>query len=277
MVTTVWGVDSQVRASDKFRGRSAWDIVCDELGRKPRFWGRYIRGTDQNVDAEEASFLFDRGCRVLPLVTFSGSSQVQGSFASGASKAGEAIASARALGIPGGVFIYADIEPLWRPSKDFILGWWDGMRQSMYGGYGGLYCNNHPINSFFNVPYRDALATYRKKHPAGAHKIFLWVQTPAVGGIDPSWPEEHTGDFARVWQFSLNRCTGYGTTGLVDLDLATEEGFNAMWARPHSVETAERVQTRRDSADGPNASTGDSAPSRARSADDGPVLTDKSN
>ena len=241
---TVWGVDSLGPADTVIGKTTVYDIVVANKKRRPAFWGRYIAGAKENLSQKEASFLERKGCRILPIVTFGDSGQISGDRDSGRKKAGDAVAAARALHMPGGFFINADIEPLWQPSALWIMGWWDVMRESEYGGYGGLYCNNAPINAFFNNPYRDALRTYATQYPAVKHKVFLWAQTPPSRcDVDPGWPAEHTSDGARVWQYALGCIRGFlpGEIGLVDMDLATLEGFRHMWGTESHVHSSEQA------------------------------------
>jgi hypothetical protein len=141
--------------------------------------------------------------------------------------------------VPDGVWIYADIEQPFKPSKDWILGWWDAMASSRLGGVGGLYCDCAPINSWFNDPYCAAFQDAKGKGlPIDVWSI-LWAQTPALGcGADPNNPGSAADSPKKchlngtgVWQYAIG-CYRIPNIVEVDLDLANDRGINSMWPPP---------------------------------------------
>jgi hypothetical protein len=234
-----WGVDSLIPANyilNNLKDKpTVYQYVVDKMERAPDFWGRYIVGTqEQRLLREEADFLLARDCRILPIFN---QAHVSAGLEMGREDARKALKAASDLSIPAGVWIYADIEPGWKPTRDWIRGWWDGMYNSMYGGCGGLYCNSHPINTYFTYPYGEAL----KMEPTSRNILFnsyLWAQTPAKGcsskpssmQFTPDSPKSHLGG-ARVWQYATKCLVGAMKPGkeLVDMDLANDTGYDGMW------------------------------------------------
>jgi hypothetical protein len=191
-----WGVDSLLPANSQLLGVPGkpllYDFVVSKLGRAPAFWGRYVVGAPNHILTQgEVDFLFSKtpACRILPIYN---RARITLDFAAGRQDAKDAVKACTSgathqLHVPDRVFVYADIEPTWKPTKEWILGWWDGMWNSRLGGVGGLYCNAHPINTFFNNPYCKALneAQSQLKHGNIAVNSLLWGQTPARG-CDPN-------------------------------------------------------------------------------------------
>ena len=223
-----WGVDSLLPANMPIATLPGKPVLYDYLvaktGREPTFWGRYIVGAPNQVLTQtEASFLLAKGCRILPIYNQATPAGIQGDVAAGRNDATKAITAASGsssnpdqITIPDGVVVYADIEPLWKPSKAWILGWWDGMWRSRLGKAGGLYCNGHPINTFFTFPYCQAIAEAKAKNSPTSIETnsFLWAQTPPGScGSNPATmtfladsPKCHPKG-ARVWQDALS-CLG---------------------------------------------------------------------
>jgi hypothetical protein len=250
-VITIWGIDSSIRANQVVGKQLVYDLVCNLTKRTPAFWGRYIiGGVNQTLTRAEAALLHDKGCRILPISSCT-ATEVAGDYKAGRGSAERAKGAARGLGIPRRVFIYADIEQPFKPSVKWLTGWWDGMRESEYGGYGGLYCENSPVNAWFNKPYQAALKEYRATYAAVDQKVFLWAQSPHTScNTAPAWPDEHVGDGVRLWQYAtdcynaiLPPVNGH-KIGLCDMNLAINEGFEHMWAPPaehHAVVPTQRA------------------------------------
>jgi hypothetical protein len=228
-----WGVDSWHRATDFVPGTKQpfWDFVCATYGRQPEFWCRYINGERRPVLTNaEALFLLNNDCRVLPiLVPNRERMKVTGAegFANG-QRSGQTtidIASDAKLNIPEDIFIYANIEWDDQPSADWMAGWTRKLLQSKYGGIGGFYCS--PTNQSFSTAYRELLR--RCPEPRAFRR--LWSVTPFRGctsvpqAFSADSPECDPGVTA-VWQYAI-KCNG----GLLDLNVANDEGFARMWHR----------------------------------------------
>jgi hypothetical protein len=162
-----WGVDSYNPVNSPVwhaKGKhTLFEFVCEQAGRVPDFWGRYITGNGEKIKRDEADYIFtaSKGAtRILPIYNQAGPNphSLKGTAREGALDAHKAIAAASALGIPGGVFLWCDIEPGWGTHSEWYDGWWNTMFASPYGGMGGIYENPLSTNaSFFAAPYLKAL------------------------------------------------------------------------------------------------------------------------
>src|SRR5262245_5898211 len=116
-----WGVDSVAGAHEAVPAATGKATLYDYLvsrDLKPEFFGRYLSGGTRNLTAAEVTYLHGKGCRILPVYR---NGNVAGK--NGTVEAGRAIGLANALGMAGGVVIYTDVEPLEKPSVDYILSW----------------------------------------------------------------------------------------------------------------------------------------------------------
>lgn len=204
--------------------------------RQPDFWGRYL-GRHQ-ITAGEAEYIFEQSggkCRILLAYNNVGPVGVRGNRQAGIDAARDAIARATALNVPRGTFIYCDIEGKYRPSVDFIQGWWEGMWNSIYGGAGGIYCKTTEPN--FVRPYLSAVRagnpTLAPDFPIWAR--YLWTTRPQVSGrhkpgdysifapIEPSDTQGGLQGVTVIHQYALDKY------GMVDFDLANQAGYDSMW------------------------------------------------
>ena len=229
-----WGVDSVAGAHEAVPAATGKVTLYDHLvakGLEPEFFGRYLSGGTKNLTKAEVTFLHNKGCRILPVYR-------NGAIAgkNGTVEAGRAIDLANALGMAGGVVIYTDIEPLEKPSVDYILGWCKTMRASKYGGSGGFYCNNWSGSDFMKA-FKPA---FEKMDETMRNGIYLWCQHPPKKcGKDSSFNPEKPAFFPsgpNVWQYAIN-CLTYKqvvngvtkTWGLIDMNSADTYGFEVMW------------------------------------------------
>jgi hypothetical protein len=271
VVAIHWGVDS-LNAADSLwpqgvqpkNQKKLWHVVYERFGKRiPEFWGRYIVGTTALTQAE-ANYLLNPpdACRILPIYN---QCQPWGGEARGVADAEAAIRAAGALGIPANVFIYADIEAQFNPTKAWILGWWKRMYNSPYGGCGGFYCSPVKRNFRFLPAYAPALvaamAQIAQANAANTPSPFgtsvnrrIWSNThkrvvpQALAGLtgpDPQIPNYAdvgkpdpitlangtiVSDIPAVWQYAVDCLQVKGPkSGLVDLNLANDDGFDAMW------------------------------------------------
>ena len=245
--SAIWGVDSYAPAY-----RPGPTCLYDQVAKikKPAFWGRYIRCpnlSDGNVlGTAEVNYLFEKGCAILPIYNRTVYQRKgiawAGTFADGAMDAMDAIAAATSLGIPPGVWIYADIEPGWpNVMTDWILGWWCVMCPSLY--WPGLYCTLRDkycnaltqVQSLQPPPNMDFIDLIRWRTIPDIHQIsYVWSFSPHRGSFTqpPAWeplsPPCHP-DGVRVWQYCGNHLVG---SVYVDADIATSDGFYGMWQPP---------------------------------------------
>jgi hypothetical protein len=253
-----WGVNSWNRANQSIGRRTLWEIVYT-YGRNsaPEFWGRYIGvgpHTRTPVLTEaEAEFIFsesDHRCKILVIYNGAGGSQVAGNRQVGIERARDAASRAAGAGVPPGVRLYLDVEPQWRPSAEFFLGWWEGMASSAYASMGGVYANPDFSNIF--RPYFAALRAL-SLHDRQFYTRYHWSTRPGLGCTqhplqvkenfrprrlgqrpDIAVPGELAdwNDPVVLWQYARS-CLGTGH-GLVDLDIADSYGYADLWASPRA-------------------------------------------
>jgi hypothetical protein len=247
MSDAYWGVDSYNPASAKMGVKgypTLFQYVCDQAGRVPDFWGRYITGKGEKLSAKEAEFIFNASggaTRILPIYNQAhpSATSLKGGEKEGVNDASKAIAAADALGIPAGVFLWCDIEPGWGTAAGWYRGWWKRMLDSQYGGMGGIYENPLPWNaSFFSKPYLTALKGgspwVAQDPPAKAR--YLWSQQPCKVNISPkvvpefkpAQPEGVRG-VTVLWQYAIDCLKTGGKWGNADFNLADETGYGTMW------------------------------------------------
>ncbi len=242
-----WGLDSVAPANTKVSGGSTYyEYVCKQLSRiyqdkkihtdvdqKPAFWGRYIGGRALSLTNDEIDFLLIRRCRIFLIYRgIISQSSVKGDRRTGNYNAKAAINAGLNLvnsNERASVYIYANIEGIWTVSKDWILGWWDAMWDSPFGGVGGFYCNT-TLDRAFNNAYCDA----RKEYPIERTKqCYLFVQQlsnqindPTFRNFRPKEPVCHSGS-AVLWQYKTN-CLACGNIASADMVLSNSAGFEAM-------------------------------------------------
>jgi hypothetical protein len=204
--------------------------------RQPDFWGRYL-GRHQ-ITTAEAEYIFEQSngrCRILLAYNNVGPVGVAGNRQAGLDAARDAVAQATALNVPRGTFIYCDIEGKYNPSVDFIQGWWEGMRDSTYGGRGGIYCKTTAPN--FVNPYLTAVRADNPNlwpdFPFWAR--YLWTTRPQVphqhkpgaystfAPIEPSDRQGGLSGVTVIHQYALDKY------GMVDFDVANQKGYDSMW------------------------------------------------
>ena len=216
-----WGVDSADPVTT-----AAWNAAYGLLGRLPQFWGRYVGG-DYAVTPAEIAYLHEKHCKLLIAYNATGPSDVAGDEAAGVADANAAIAAMKALGVPAGVYVYADVEAEWAPSTAWIEGWVATLDGSPYGP--GFYCNPDSDEEF--AAAYDAAYAAAPQHFA---RTRLWSSEPEpYGGSEcdqppptswaPSTPARNASGTV-VWQY-VESCT----MAAVDCDLATAAGLATMW------------------------------------------------
>jgi hypothetical protein len=262
-----WGVDTNGPASFPVKNKRGevkplFDIVTEELG-MPEFWGRYLfKGVKTGTTAlskAEVDFISKRSggkCRILLAANFAGSQfNVKGAEkATGRNNAtiACAVCGPNGLKVPGGVWIYADIEPEFQCSSGWFQGWWEVMQQAGRGR-GRVY--ESPRELGFNKPYRaayratmdifsKALNDNPPLFPPDPPKTarLLWSQRPVPffkKDIDPNnfKPAAYTPsepDFVKgmtvLWQYGGNcAVVPKNKNSIIDMNLATDQGLASMW------------------------------------------------
>ena len=216
-----WGVDS----ADPVNAAN-WDTLLRLRNRAPDFWGRYIGGL-YAVTAAEISFLHQKGCRVLVAYNGATASSVSGSQSAGQTEAATAIKAAKALHMPAGVFIYADIEASWAPSVAWLDGWVTGIVASSYGP--GFYCNplsTHAFGGTYDKAYKankSAFARTRLWSSEPEPYFGSECAKPPPEVFAPAYPTTNQSGTV-IWQY-VESCVD----APVDADLANDHGMKTMW------------------------------------------------
>ena len=222
------------------------EYLVQNEGRKPAFLGRYIKNAKAPTAvarAAEIKFIRDQGIAFLPIYagilrSEAGLGDRQGR-AAGKRAATDVITLADK--IPGDVFVYANIEPEWTLTKDWVIGWCEGYGASGREGFGGLYCGSDHLSA--NGPVAEAMSdlqggsvqsmqmfmTHHVTRPA------VWLTAVATGSRRNAAflprPSSAIGE-VDLWQYA---CAVVGS-GLAsdswgyDLDLASDYAFDHMWA-----------------------------------------------
>lgn len=232
-----FGVDSVTPAFNTVAetGQSLFDYVTSLAGQKPTFWGRYIG--DYAITPDEVKFLHANGCAILLVYNWTNAFMVSQGYQAGVNQAHLAINQAQALAVPQNVVIAIDIEASWPVNPNFIGGWSDTMRASNYYGAAMLYGN--PNDGLFTPAYNKAFESYasmRQSPPA-----LIWSNEPEniapfpLPTWNPSYPSSNAKGTV-VWQYAINQ----GVRGIIDLNLASQAGLDAMW---HYIITVEIMYT----------------------------------
>jgi hypothetical protein len=162
---------------------SAVEALCCQ---KPIVWGRYLtdgHGAATPLTADEAAVLHAAGIAVLLYANNATSTSVGGT--DGRADAAEAIAAARALGIPAGTLLVADLEYGWPVAQAWLQGWCGAIRAADYaaGFYGCL------AQPYLRLPFTNAL---KGGMAAPALVSASWTAGPAdfEGARLPAWAPE---------------------------------------------------------------------------------------
>jgi hypothetical protein len=218
------------------------EYLTDQEGRQPLFVGRYIKNPNPKaeVSKEEIAALRKQGISLLPIYCPTQAHvETKGDQGRkwGEEAAKNAVGLAGTLHIPNDVFVYANIEPHWALTSDWVIGWCEGYGASAREGYGGLYCGLRHVGSKGSiVKALDELDT-RSPRMFMAHHVLrpaVWLTLPdANGRRSPDWlptvsPE--IGD-VDIWQYGIGvvgpklDATAWG----YDRDIASLYAYNHMW------------------------------------------------
>jgi hypothetical protein len=134
-----WGVDSVATVTSQL------SLVQRDYRATPAFWGRYVsdctKRCGSDITAAEAHQDIADGVRLLLIVADPGGRSDQGRR-HGRSDGRQAVAAARALGVPRGVAIFKDLEYASPVNGSFITAWYGTVAA---GGYlPGFYLNALP-------------------------------------------------------------------------------------------------------------------------------------
>jgi len=227
-----WGVDSLEKATKPIGSSTLFDVVASQAGMRPAFWGRYL-GDTGNLTLGEIIFLHARNCNILIIFRDTTTASVK-TYLQGADQAKAAIRFARNLGVPGGVWIYADLEPGQAPTAEWFQGWFKTMQDPTISPYGGGVYGNTATGQDFNRPYCVAYNSFTSAQQAVAYVYANQPQRSCVNSAAAAPPFSNVmsppcNPPTVIYQYSLN-CLFNKTK--VDLDVANAKGFASMWAPP---------------------------------------------
>ncbi|MDG5789111.1 DUF1906 domain-containing protein [Evansella sp. AB-P1] len=167
MVNIIWGVDSASAATQEL-----YECVEANFGH-PDIWGRYLNtipNVSDGLSSQEISFLKEKGIKILPI--YNNFREAVGSQA-GRVAAQNAIYQSRRLGIPSGVFVFANVERFFEVDANWIIAWVERIYNSDYRP--GIY--HDPTEGPFNDAYCEAI----ERSELVRHQTVLWSAEPETG------------------------------------------------------------------------------------------------
>ncbi|GAE28391.1 hypothetical protein JCM9140_4614 [Halalkalibacter wakoensis JCM 9140] len=205
---TVWGVDSASITTDEMLA-----CVRDNFG-DPEIWGRYLgtnEGASYGLTAEEVELLHAEDIQIL--VVYNHFNDGTG-YDHGQYHANEAIEMARDFGIPEGVALFANVEPIYPIDSDFIQGWHDAVTESEYSS--GIYGVFDPGQEVYM-----AFEAAAEADPSILEEMHIWTAAPNEGittednapAYNPSYPD---GALIGGWQYGLDAETCNIDTNIFD-------------------------------------------------------------
>ncbi len=187
--STLWGVDTTGTITSTFLSG-----VKSDYG-TPDFVGRYLdqeTGFTTGLTKTEVSYIHGQGIKILLIESDHGGD----TGSSGTTKANEAIAQAKALGVPTGNVIFADVEVGSAVDATFIEDWYSTIKAANYTP--GIYANPLPGSSEFNGAFCASGSTVinnlllystepSKSATTKADKPAFAPASPTCGGKTPAW------------------------------------------------------------------------------------------
>ncbi|MDV2686009.1 DUF1906 domain-containing protein [Alkalihalophilus lindianensis] len=192
----VWGVDSASLTDDELLA-----CVRDNFG-EPQVWGRYLGDKDDvsfGLTQEEVNLLQSNDIQIL--VIWNQFIDATG-YDKGQSEANAAIEMARDFGVPEGVALFANVEPIYPIDAQFILGWHDAMSDSEYSsGIYGIFDRSEELY----VAYETAA----EENSNLLDELYIWTASPNEGitteanapEYNPEYPE---GGLIGGWQYGID-------------------------------------------------------------------------
>ncbi len=205
---SVWGVDSARVATD-----NTLACVRENFG-DPQVWGRYLddkEGVSYGLTTDEIDLLHSNDIQIL--VIWNHFTDGTG-YENGQSEARDAIESARDLGIPEGVALFANVEPIYPIDSAFIQGWHDVVTESEYSS--GLYGIFDPSEELY-----AAFEAAAEENASILDEMYVWTAAPNKGitteenapEYNPEYPEEA---LIGGWQYGLDAETCNIDTNIFD-------------------------------------------------------------
>ncbi|MGF2615040.1 DUF1906 domain-containing protein [Rossellomorea vietnamensis] len=216
MVKTYWGVDSASSVTS-----DVYNSVLKRFG-KPLFWGRClttVQGASEGLSRVEIEFLRSRGTKLLPI--YNNFSSATG-FRSGMTSAVDAVSSARRMGIPTGVPIFANLEQALDVDAAWLRGWYEGIQSKGYTA--GFY---HDLSE---ETFKNSYSAAAKENDKLHSDTILWSaearSRPSGERNAPAYNPRTPSHSANVWSWKYG---GDSETGAIDTNLATKPLFDKLW------------------------------------------------
>lgn len=164
----LWGVDSVSITTEDF-----YDCVTTNFG-QPTVWARYLmdkENVSNGLTQQEIELFKDEGIYILPI--YNHFEDATG-YENGVAQAKQAIDYANEYGIPEGVALFADIEPSYPVTSDFIIGWHETIMASKYeSGIYGVFSDDSDLTAAFNAAVEENAQVLEQ--------TIIWSNQPQVG------------------------------------------------------------------------------------------------
>ena len=192
----VWGVDSASLTTDELLA-----CVRENFG-DPEVWGRYL-GTNEGVSygltEDEIDLLHSNDIQIL--VIWNHFTDGTG-YENGENEAMAALETARDLGIPEGVALFANVEPIYPIDSAFIQAWHDVMSESEYNS--GIYGIFDPSEELY-VAFEEAVG----EDPSILDEMYVWTAAPNEGITTEANAPEYNPEFPADallggWQYGID-------------------------------------------------------------------------
>ncbi|MFA9560548.1 glycoside hydrolase domain-containing protein [Evansella sp. AB-rgal1] len=212
----VWGIDSASLTTEDFLA-----CVRNNFG-DPQVWGRYLgdkEGVSFGLTQEEVELFHENDIQIL--VIWNQFTDATG-YDKGQSEAEAAINLARDFGIPEGVALFANVEPIYPIDTEFLLGWYDALQNSEYEA--GVYGIFDPDRELY-VAFEAAA----EENPEILDDYYVWTSSPNVGitteanapDYNPQAPEGAT---IAGWQYGID-----AETCNIDTNWFSNLAFDIFW------------------------------------------------
>jgi hypothetical protein len=216
MVKTYWGVDSSASVTS-----DVYNNVLKRFG-KPLFWGRCLTTVDgysEGLSRAEIEFLRSRGTKLLPI--YNNFTSATG-FRSGMTSAVDAVSSARRMGIPMGVPIFANLEQSSDVDGAWLRGWYEGIQSKGYtAGY---------YQDLSEEEFKNSFSAAAKENEKLLTDTILWSaeasSRPSGERNAPAYNPRTPSHSANVWSWKYG---GDSETGAIDTNLATKALYDRLW------------------------------------------------
>lgn len=214
----VWGIDSASETTESF-----YQCVNDNFG-DPEVMARYLgnnEGVSVGLTKEQVDLIHSKNDKIL--LIYNGFQDATG-YENGKSEAKKAIQLAKDLGVPKGVAIFADIEPTYPVTSDFIEGWYEELSSSDYKpGIYGIFDAKKALT--------EAFAAAVKNNQDIQRNMYLWSASPNIGittkADAPDFKVDAPKDsLAWGWQYGID-----AETCNIDTNLFNSKLLEVLWSK----------------------------------------------